>query len=83
MLTRKPDEANLRTGAGVVYGDLAKPETLAPALDGVTGIALMLPYGLDPVRAHDEIGGAQTSTVQRPHGRYSRCQASSFTPRSH
>ncbi|TDD93403.1 NAD(P)H-binding protein [Actinomadura rubrisoli] len=47
-LTRDPNAANLPPGAQVVRGDLAAPETLAPALDGVTSVFLVLPYGLDP-----------------------------------
>jgi uncharacterized protein YbjT (DUF2867 family) len=54
-LSRMPDEARLPVGAEVVYGDLAKPETLAAALEGVTAIGLVLPYGLDPAALLAEV----------------------------
>jgi uncharacterized protein YbjT (DUF2867 family) len=47
-LTREPADANLPAEAEVVYGDLAKPETLPAALAGVSAMFLVLPYGLDP-----------------------------------
>lgn len=40
-LTRNPSNAKLPEGVEVVYGDLTAPETLAPALYGVTGMHLM------------------------------------------
>lgn len=40
-LTRNPAAANLPDGVEVVSGDLAAPETLLPALDGVTGMHLI------------------------------------------
>ncbi|MEU5876175.1 NAD(P)H-binding protein [Spirillospora sp. NPDC047279] len=46
-LTRSPEKAGLPEGVEVVQGDLAVPETFAAALDGVTAVLLVLPYGLD------------------------------------
>ncbi|SHG23975.1 NmrA family NAD(P)-binding protein [Streptoalloteichus hindustanus] len=46
-LTRDPEKATLPAGVEVVGGDLTRPETLAPALEGVTTVFLVLPYGLD------------------------------------
>lgn len=40
-LTRNPAKVNLPDGVEVVAGDLAAPETLAPALVGVTGLHLI------------------------------------------
>ena len=40
-LTRNPEKANLPDGVEVVAGNLAAPETLAPALAGVTGLHLI------------------------------------------
>ncbi|MGH8929549.1 MAG: NAD(P)H-binding protein [Egibacteraceae bacterium] len=40
-LTRNPAKANLPDGVEVVGGDLAAPETLGHALDGVTGVHLI------------------------------------------
>ncbi len=40
-LTRNPAKASLPDGVEVVGGDLAAPETLGPALDGVTGLHLI------------------------------------------
>jgi uncharacterized protein YbjT (DUF2867 family) len=37
-LTRDPQAAGLPAGAEVIGGDLSRPESLAPALDGVTGV---------------------------------------------
>ncbi|MFC9970752.1 NAD(P)H-binding protein [Spirillospora sp. NPDC127200] len=47
-LTRAPDKAGLPPQAEVVAGDLAREDGLAPALDGVTGVFLVLPYRMDP-----------------------------------
>jgi uncharacterized protein YbjT (DUF2867 family) len=58
-LTRDPARAALPEGTEVVRGDLTRPETLAPALAGVTGMFLVLPYGMDPaplLRAADRAG---------------------------
>ncbi|MEU8118105.1 NAD(P)H-binding protein [Spirillospora sp. NPDC049024] len=46
-LTRTPEKAGLPEGVEVVQGDLAKPATFAAALDGVTAVFLVLPYGLE------------------------------------
>src|SRR5690606_39287462 len=40
-LTRDPAAADLPEGAQIVRGDLTRPETLAPALRGVTGVHLI------------------------------------------
>jgi uncharacterized protein YbjT (DUF2867 family) len=40
-LTRNPAKANFPAGVEVVVGDLAKPQTLVPALEGVTGLHLI------------------------------------------
>jgi uncharacterized protein YbjT (DUF2867 family) len=40
-LTRNPEKANLPHGVEVIAGNLALPETLAPALAGVTGLHLI------------------------------------------
>jgi uncharacterized protein YbjT (DUF2867 family) len=40
-LTRNPAKANFPDGVEVVVGDLTKPETLAPALEGVAGLHLI------------------------------------------
>jgi uncharacterized protein YbjT (DUF2867 family) len=40
-LTRNPEKANLPEGVEVVAGNLAAPETLAPALAGVSGLHLI------------------------------------------
>lgn len=39
-LTRRPEDARLAAGADVVGGDLTRPETVAPALEGVTALFL-------------------------------------------
>ncbi|MEV0187548.1 NmrA family NAD(P)-binding protein [Kitasatospora purpeofusca] len=46
-LSRTPEKAGLPEAVEVVRGDLGRPETLAAALDGVTELFLVLPYGLD------------------------------------
>lgn len=46
-LSRTPERAALPAGVEVVRGDLARPATLGPALDGVTEVFLVLPYGMD------------------------------------
>ncbi|MQY06889.1 NAD(P)H-binding protein [Actinomadura macrotermitis] len=58
-LTRTPEKAGLPAQVEVVRGDLAVPETLPAALEGVTAVFLVLPYGLDPaafLRAAREAG---------------------------
>lgn len=40
-LTRNPAKANLPKETEVIQGDLAKPDTLAPAFEGVTGVHLI------------------------------------------
>lgn len=40
-LTRNPDTTSFASGVEVISGDLAKPQTLAPALDGVSGLHLI------------------------------------------
>ncbi|MFB6888017.1 NAD(P)H-binding protein [Kitasatospora sp. NPDC056327] len=46
-LSRTPERAGLPAGVEVVRGDLTRPETLGPALDGVTEVFLVLPFGTD------------------------------------
>ncbi|MFJ8040450.1 NmrA family NAD(P)-binding protein [Kitasatospora sp. NPDC096147] len=46
-LSRTPERAGLPAGVEVVRGDLAEAATLGAALDGVTELFLVLPYGLD------------------------------------
>ncbi|MFF7453268.1 NAD(P)H-binding protein [Kitasatospora sp. NPDC008115] len=46
-LSRTPELAGLPEGVEVVHGDLVRPETLGPALDGVTEMFLVLPHGVD------------------------------------
>ncbi|MFJ8431968.1 NmrA family NAD(P)-binding protein [Kitasatospora sp. NPDC094019] len=46
-LSRTPEKAGLPEGVEVVAGDLTRPETLGAALDGVTELFLVLPYGMD------------------------------------
>jgi uncharacterized protein YbjT (DUF2867 family) len=55
-LTRNPEAANLPDGVEIVRGDLTQPHTLTPALEGVTAIFLILPYGLDPAAFLKEAG---------------------------
>lgn len=40
-MTRNPANANFPEGVEVVYGDLTVPESLVPALNGVTGMHLI------------------------------------------
>lgn len=47
-LTRDPAGAGLPAGVEVVRGDLTRPETLAPAVNGVDAMLLVLPYRMDP-----------------------------------
>ncbi|MGH8908959.1 MAG: NAD(P)H-binding protein [Egibacteraceae bacterium] len=56
-LTRNPAKANLPDAVEVVRGDLAAPETLAAALDGVTSMHLITFGGDDyaPLRTGPEI----------------------------
>lgn len=56
-LTRNPANANLPEGVEVVYGDLSAPESLAPALHGVTGIHLITfsSEGFGPLQTGPEI----------------------------
>jgi uncharacterized protein YbjT (DUF2867 family) len=49
VLTRSPNEANLPAGATAVAGDLAKPDSLESAFDGVERVCLITP--LDPDEA--------------------------------
>ncbi|MDN3029592.1 NAD(P)H-binding protein [Streptomyces sp. S.PB5] len=46
-LTRNPQAAGLPEGVEVVRGDLTDTATLAPALEGVSELLLVLPYGLE------------------------------------
>ncbi|MFD0576565.1 SDR family oxidoreductase [Dactylosporangium darangshiense] len=46
-LTRNPDAAGLPAGVDVVKADLTEPESLDPALEGVTAVLLVLPFGMD------------------------------------
>lgn len=52
-LVRDPAAAGLPDGVDVVRGDLTRPETLAPALDGVDTVFLLWPFasadGAEPV----------------------------------
>ncbi|MGW2541238.1 NmrA family NAD(P)-binding protein [Kitasatospora sp. NPDC001574] len=54
-LSRTPERAGLPEGVEVVGGDLARPETLGPALDGVTELFLVLPYGADARPLLDQV----------------------------
>ncbi|MEV4176970.1 NmrA family NAD(P)-binding protein [Nonomuraea sp. NPDC049709] len=56
-LTRNPAAAGLPAGVEVACGDLAVPETLAPALEGVTGLHLITFGGDDyaPLRTGPEL----------------------------
>jgi uncharacterized protein YbjT (DUF2867 family) len=56
-LTRNPANANLPEEVEVVYGDLSAPESLAPALRGVTGIHLITfnSDGFTPLQTGPEI----------------------------
>jgi uncharacterized protein YbjT (DUF2867 family) len=53
-LSRDPRAEGLSTGAEVVRGDLTQPETLRPALDGVSAIFLIPPYAVDAQPILDE-----------------------------
>jgi uncharacterized protein YbjT (DUF2867 family) len=58
-LSRTPEAAGLPEEVEVVRGDLTLPETLAPALTGVTAVLLVLPYRMDPapfLRAAQDAG---------------------------
>jgi len=61
-LTRHPEKAALPDGVEVVRGDLTAPETLPPALAGVTTLVLVLPYQLDPAGL---LAAAQEAGVRR------------------
>jgi uncharacterized protein YbjT (DUF2867 family) len=61
-LTRDPGKAALPDGVEVVRGDLNEPDTLPPALDGVTAMFLVLPY---PLRPDALIEAAKTAGVRR------------------
>ncbi|SDL09550.1 NAD(P)H-binding protein [Nonomuraea jiangxiensis] len=54
-LTRDPAAADLPAGAEAVRGDLTKPDTLRPALDGVTGLHLITFGGDEPLQTGYEI----------------------------
>jgi len=56
-LTHNPSSAKLPEGVEVVYGDLTEPKTLAPALNGVTGIHLITfnSDGYTPLQTGPEI----------------------------
>jgi uncharacterized protein YbjT (DUF2867 family) len=56
-LTRNPEAAHLPAGVELVRGDLTRADTLTPALDGVTAIFLVLPYGLVPTALLEAAGG--------------------------
>lgn len=47
-LTRDPGKAGLPAGVEVVKGDLTRPESLAPAVEGVDAIFIVLPYQMNP-----------------------------------
>ena len=59
-LTRHPGQSGLPTGAEVVHGDLAQPDSVAASLEGVEAVFLMwplprletLPAILDSIRKH-------------------------------
>ncbi|REE96844.1 NAD(P)H-binding protein [Thermomonospora umbrina] len=58
-LSRTPESAGLPASVEVVRGDLTDGSTLKPALAGVTGLFLVLPYGMDAgplLRAAKEAG---------------------------
>jgi uncharacterized protein YbjT (DUF2867 family) len=47
VLTRSPDEATLPAGATAVGGDLAKPDSLKAAFDGIERLCLITPLDRD------------------------------------
>lgn len=60
-LTRRTDAPGFPDGVRVVRGDLADPETLGPALDGVTGLYLF-PV---PATAREVLALARTAGVRK------------------
>lgn len=66
-LTRNPAEAGMPDGVEAVYGDLADPATLAPALDGVTALHLLSIAGADsaPLQTGPEIVALATAAGVR------------------
>jgi uncharacterized protein YbjT (DUF2867 family) len=67
-LTRNPAKANVSDGVEVVVGDLMTPATLAPALDGITGLHLINFGGDDyaPLKTgHAIVAMAEKAGVQR------------------
>jgi uncharacterized protein YbjT (DUF2867 family) len=62
-LTRNPAKANFPVGVEVVKGDLTKPETIAAALDGVSGLHL-INFGGDD-NAALQTGGEMLAMAQR------------------
>jgi uncharacterized protein YbjT (DUF2867 family) len=67
-LTRNPQKANLPAGVQVIAGDLTKPETLAVALEGISGL-YMINFGGDdyaPLQTGAEIVAmAKSAGVRR------------------
>ena len=67
-LTRNPAKANFPNGVEVVIGDLTNPSTIAPAVDGVSGLHLINFGGDDyaPLQTAQEIVAmAEKAGVQR------------------
>ncbi|MGA4840066.1 NAD(P)H-binding protein [Streptomyces sp. G45] len=62
-LTRRPEAARLPEGVEVVAGDLSDPASLAPALDGVTGVHLMTSANGEPVT--EEVAGELVALAER------------------
>ncbi|MFD9908458.1 NAD(P)H-binding protein [Streptomyces sp. NPDC059063] len=62
-LTRKPESARLPDGVEVVAGDLSIPSSLAPALEGVTGLHLMTSANGEPVP--DEVAAGIVAAAER------------------
>lgn len=56
-LTRNPDKADLPAEAEVVQGDLTRPETIRPVLEGVAGIHLITISGdsFEPLQTGPEM----------------------------
>ncbi len=70
-LTRNPAGATMPAGVEIVGGELTAPETLGPALEGVTGLQLMSLAGDDymPLQTTPEI----LAVASRPACVPSRC----------
>src|SRR5258707_181173 len=67
-LTRNPAKANFPAGVEVIAGDLTDPATLAPAMEGITGLHLIT-FGGDnyaPLQTgHKLVSMAEKAGVKR------------------